>query len=63
MTTRNSTAKDLVITRVFDAPRELVWKAWTDPESFKNGMVRKASPRHSPKSIYASGGQAPYLHA
>lgn len=22
----------LVITRVFDAPRELVWKAWTDPE-------------------------------
>jgi uncharacterized protein YndB with AHSA1/START domain len=25
-------AQDLVITRVFDAPRELVWKAWTDPE-------------------------------
>ncbi|HTW58154.1 MAG TPA: SRPBCC family protein [Terriglobales bacterium] len=23
---------DLVITRVFDAPRELVWKAWTDPK-------------------------------
>ena len=23
---------DLVIERVFDAPRELVWKAWTDPE-------------------------------
>ena len=22
----------LVITRTFDAPRELVWKAWTDPE-------------------------------
>jgi uncharacterized protein YndB with AHSA1/START domain len=22
----------LVVTRVFDAPRELVWKAWTDPE-------------------------------
>ena len=21
----------MVITRVFDAPRELVWKAWTDP--------------------------------
>jgi uncharacterized protein YndB with AHSA1/START domain len=26
---------ELVITRVFDAPRELVWKAWTDPERFK----------------------------
>ena len=28
--------KELVITRVFDAPRERVWKAWTDPE-----MVRR----------------------
>ena len=24
--------QDLVITRVFDAPRELVFKAWTEPE-------------------------------
>jgi len=24
----------IVITRVFDAPRELVWKAWTEPEHF-----------------------------
>jgi uncharacterized protein YndB with AHSA1/START domain len=24
----------LVITRVFDAPRELVWKAWTQPQRF-----------------------------
>lgn len=24
--------KELAIVRVFDAPRELVWKAWTDPE-------------------------------
>lgn len=23
---------ELAITRVFDAPRELVWKAWTEPE-------------------------------
>jgi len=27
-----STEQELVITRVFDAPRELVWKAWTEPE-------------------------------
>lgn len=26
---------ELVITRVFDAPPELVWKAWTEPEHFK----------------------------
>lgn len=25
----------LVITRIFDAPAELVWKAWSDPEMFK----------------------------
>ena len=25
---------ELVITRVFDAPRELVFKAWTEPEHF-----------------------------
>ena len=24
--------RDLVIERIFNAPRELVWKAWTDPE-------------------------------
>ncbi len=28
----NKTGYELSITRVFDAPRELVWKAWSDPE-------------------------------
>ncbi len=27
--------KELTITRIFDAPRESVWKAWTDPELLK----------------------------
>ncbi len=36
-TTRNRAekgleAKELVIARVFNAPRELVWKAWTEPD-------------------------------
>jgi uncharacterized protein YndB with AHSA1/START domain len=26
------TAQEITITRVFDAPREAVWKAWTEPE-------------------------------
>jgi uncharacterized protein YndB with AHSA1/START domain len=30
--TQGVSAYDLVIERVFDAPRELVWKFWTDPE-------------------------------
>jgi uncharacterized protein YndB with AHSA1/START domain len=28
------TMKDIIITRAFDSPRELVWKAWTDPKHF-----------------------------
>lgn len=31
----NASAQDIVITRIFDAPRELVWKAWTEPEHVK----------------------------
>ena len=27
--------QELIITRVFNAPRELVWRAWTDPKHFK----------------------------
>ena len=29
-----STGDELVIERVFAAPRELVWQAWTDPQHF-----------------------------
>src|SRR5437773_7933520 len=32
--TRNE--KELRIVRVFDAPRERVWKAWTDPDRVKS---------------------------
>lgn len=31
-TTGNVEKRDVVITRVFDAPIEQVWRAWTDPE-------------------------------
>ena len=27
-----SAQQEFVIERIFDAPRELIWKAWTDPE-------------------------------
>src|SRR2546430_5920 len=29
----------LTVSRVFDAPRELVWRAWTDPQLFTKWMV------------------------
>lgn len=28
--------REIVLTRVFDAPRELVWQAWTDPRHVVN---------------------------
>jgi uncharacterized protein YndB with AHSA1/START domain len=46
MAARNSTAAnsadlELVITRIFDASRSLVWKAWSEPER----MARWAGPK------------------
>ncbi len=35
MTQEIKNKEEIIITRTFDAPRELVWKAWTDPESMK----------------------------
>src|SRR3989304_1584067 len=32
MTRSDNEKSGLIIIRVFDAPRELVWKAWTEPE-------------------------------
>ena len=39
--TANVAEREVVITRVFDAPRSLVFKAWTDPEH----MARWWGPR------------------
>jgi|SRR5665213_1301352 len=37
---------DLVLNRVFDAPREMVWRAWTDPAQFTQwwGPARFTNP-------------------
>jgi uncharacterized protein YndB with AHSA1/START domain len=32
---------DLVLERILDAPRELVWKAWTDPEHLRQWWAPK----------------------
>lgn len=42
MSTVSTAPKELTITRTFDAPVELVWKAWTEPE----GVMRWWGPRH-----------------
>lgn len=39
--TMTATERELVITRVFDAPRDLVWSAWTEPERIKQWSAPK----------------------
>jgi len=34
-TAKKKKESNLIITRIFDAPRQLVWKAWTEPERVK----------------------------
>lgn len=36
-----TTNRELILTRVYDAPRDLVYKAWTDPEMLKHWFVPK----------------------
>ena len=49
---------DLVITRMFDAPRELVWKAFTDPDQLSQwfGPVGWSVPRDSVSIDLRVGG-------
>jgi uncharacterized protein YndB with AHSA1/START domain len=39
-----SANKELSISKLLNAPRELVWSVWTDPEHIKNWWARMASP-------------------
>ena len=58
MTDQNT--KELVITRVFDAPRELVWKAWTDPAMVKKWWGPKVLTAPSAQSDFRVGGKYVY---
>lgn len=49
MLVSDNDGKALVITRIFDAPRELVWETWTEPLKYsKNGGGQRTSPHPSP---------------
>ncbi len=39
MAKQNEYVKELTLTRLFDAPRELIWKAWTDPHILSQWWV------------------------
>lgn len=48
--------KEFVISRTFNAPRELVWKAWTEPERMAQWWGPKGVKSHSVKMEFRSGG-------
>lgn len=54
-----TTAKSdvLIITRIFDAPRERVWKAWTEPEQIMKWWGPKEFTSPSCKLDFRVGGK------
>lgn len=52
--------RELVITRIFDAPRKLVWKAWTDIDLFQKWWGPKDFTCPVSKMDFRVGGH--YLH-
>ncbi|MBO9129380.1 SRPBCC domain-containing protein [Bacillus sp. 165] len=51
---------ELVITRIFDAPRELVFKMWTDPEHLKHWWGPKGFTMNVAKLELRPGGMFHY---
>jgi uncharacterized protein YndB with AHSA1/START domain len=58
MTDGDMTFRELDIVRVFDAPRELVWAAWTDPDQIAQwwGPAGMHTPRDSVELDVRPGG-------
>jgi uncharacterized protein YndB with AHSA1/START domain len=56
-------SKELVITRVFDAPRELVYRAFTDPDQLAQwfGPVGYSVPRDTVEIDARVGGEERYV--
>lgn len=52
----------LVLTRVFDAPREVVYRAWTDPEHFARWFGPHGSTMPYCEMDVRSGGILHFLH-
>jgi len=53
----NVRKEDLVVTRIIDAPIELVWKAWTDPEHVMRWWGPKYYTSPSCKIDFREGGK------
>ena len=60
--TQSTTAeREIVITRVLNAPRELVWQAWTDPAHIAQWWGPKGFSAKVPELDLRSGGRWRYI--
>lgn len=57
-----SATGELVITRLFNAPRHMVWKAWTQPEHFVNWFGPWESTMPSCRMDVRPGGTIFFCH-
>lgn len=55
-TTLETQKQDLVITRIFDAPVEQLWKAWTDPDHVKRWWGPKGFTSPLARMDFREGG-------
>ncbi|MBI4357970.1 MAG: SRPBCC domain-containing protein [Candidatus Omnitrophica bacterium] len=55
--TTETKTQELIITRIFDAPRELVWKAWTKPDRVMRWWGPKIFKSPSCKIDFRVGGK------
>ena len=49
--------REIVLSRVFDAPRELVWKAWTDPQMIEKWWGPQAFTAPAVEMDFRVGGK------
>jgi uncharacterized protein YndB with AHSA1/START domain len=54
--------REVVAEREFDAPREKVWKAWTDPELIKQWLGPRKYDMVIEKYDFKPGGSYRYIH-
>ncbi|MBW4459268.1 MAG: SRPBCC domain-containing protein [Nodosilinea sp. WJT8-NPBG4] len=53
--------REIVITRLFDAPRDLVWQAWTDPAHIAQWWGPKGFTTRVDEMDLRPGGQSRYV--
>ena len=58
--TKRETESEVLITRIFDAPRQRVWKAWTEPEEVRKWWAPKGFSAPHIRIDFRVGGKFVY---